>query len=591
MPGNSTVEEIKNRLDIVEFIRSYVPLSPAGKNFKAPCPFHKEKTPSFMVSPERQTWHCFGSCSEGGDIFKFLMKHENLEFYEVLKILAEKAGVELKRISPADQKQFGILYEINESAKNFFKSELEKSPVVLKYLSGRGLKKETTEEFELGFAPNSFDFLTIKLVNAGYDVKDIERAGLNFKSERGNYIDRFRNRVIFPLYNHFGKVVGFSGRIFEQAVNDKRQAASDLAKYINSPETPIFNKSKILYGFHKSKNNIRDEKTAVLVEGQMDFLSVYQDGMKNVVAVSGTALTGDHLKTLKRYADRLILCFDGDEAGFKAAERAVDLAAQNDLNAKILTMKEFKDPAEAVLKSPGKMKELAKEAKEAMEFYFERYLKDNFQFPISGRVDLAEFKKNLRIVLEKIKNIASAVERFHWLKKLSDLIGIKEGVLTEEMERLSSVFKPSQIIGKNAINRQIVQSSTTRRELIAQRLIGLLNFKNEFSLKIENHLDYFPEDYSAILKNLKDESGPKDEKATELLNSISLRFSLEFHNLDEEKLTAEFDELLNQLRLEYLKEKRETLIGLIKEAERQNNETKTASALKEFHEVSRLMML
>ncbi len=587
MPGNSTVEEIKNRLDIVEFIRSYVPLLSAGKNFKAPCPFHKEKTPSFMVSPERQTWHCFGACSEGGDIFKFLMKYENLEFYEALKILAEKAGVELKRISPADQKQFGILYEINESAKDFFKTELERSPAVLKYLLGRGLKKETIDEFEIGFAPNSFDILTVKLVNAGYDVKDIERAGLNFKSERGSYVDRFRNRIVFPIHNHFGKIVGFSARIFGEGNVNEQQ----LAKYINSPETPIFNKSKILYGFYKSKNDIRDEKTAVLVEGQMDFLSVYQDGMKNVIAVSGTALTNDHLKVLKKYADRLILCFDSDEAGFKAAERAVDLAAQNDLNVKILTLKEFKDPAEVVLKSPGRMKKLAGEAKDAMEFYFERYLKNNFQFPVSGGIDLTEFKKNLRIVLEKIKNMASAVERFHWLKELSDLVGIKEGVLTEEMERLGSNVKPSRIIDKNAINRQVVQFPTARIELIAQRLIGLLSFKNEFSSKTEDYIDYFPKDYSAILKNLRGESELNDEKAAELLNSISLRFSLEFHNLDEEKLTAEFGELLNQLRLEYLKEKRETLINLIKEAERQNNETKVTSALKEFHEVSRLMML
>ncbi|MEK7143872.1 MAG: DNA primase [Patescibacteria group bacterium] len=587
MPGNSTVEEIKNRLDIVEFIRSYVPLLSAGKNFKAPCPFHKEKTPSFMVSPERQTWHCFGACSEGGDIFKFLMKYENLEFYEALKILAEKAGVELKRISPADQKQFGILYEINESAKDFFKTELERFPAVLKYLLGRGLKKETIDEFEIGFAPNSFDILTVKLVNVGYDVKDIERAGLNFKSERGSYVDRFRNRIVFPIHNHFGKIVGFSARIFGEGAGSEQQ----LAKYINSPETPIFNKSKILYGFHKSKNDIREEKTAVLVEGQMDFLSVYQDGMKNVIAVSGTALTEDHLRVLKKYADRLILCFDSDEAGFRAAERAVDLAAQNDLNVKILTMKEFKDPAEAVLKSPGRMKKLAEEAKEAMEFYFERYLKNNFQFPVSGSIDLTEFKKNLRIVLEKIKNMASAVERFHWLKELSDLVGIKEGVLTEEMERLGSGIKPSRIIDKNAINRQVVQFPTARIELIAQRLIGLLSFKNEFFSKTENYIDYFPKDYSVILKNLRGESELNDEKAAELLNSISLRFSLEFHNLDEEKLTAEFEELLNQLRLEYLKEKRETLINLIKEAERQNNETKAISALKEFHEVSRLMML
>ena len=187
--------------------------------------------------------------------------------------------------------------------------------------------------------------------------------------------------------------------------------------------------------------------------------------------------------------------------------------------------------------------------------------------------------------------MASAVERFHWLKELSDLVGIKEGVLTEEMERLGSGIKPSRIIDKNAINRQVVQFPTARIELIAQRLIGLLSFKNEFFSKTENYIDYFPKDYSVILKNLRGESELNDEKAAELLNSISLRFSLEFHNLDEEKLTAEFEELLNQLRLEYLKEKRETLINLIKEAERQNNETKAISALKEFHEVSRLMML
>lgn len=209
----SPIQEIKDRLDIVEFIRSYIPLLPAGKNFKAICPFHKEKTPSFMVSPERQTWHCFGACSEGGDIFKFLMKYENLEFYEALKVLAEKAGVELKKISPAEHKQFGVLYEINESAKVFFQKELERSSEAKNYLKGRGLKDETIKEFELGFSSAGFDNLNHYLIKSGYDIKDIERAGLNYKTKQGSYVDRFRNRIMFPIYNHFGKVVGFSGRI------------------------------------------------------------------------------------------------------------------------------------------------------------------------------------------------------------------------------------------------------------------------------------------------------------------------------------------------------------------------------------------
>src|SRR3989344_5357251 len=334
------VEQIKEKLDIVEFIRGYISVQPAGKNFKALCPFHKEKTPSFIISPDRQTWHCFGSCSEGGDIFKFLMKYENLEFYEALKILAEKAGIELRKIAPAEQKQFNILYEINEEAKEFFKKNLnlEGAAEAKKYLLDRGLKKETIEEFELGFASDEWETLSLYLIKKGYSAFDIERAGLAYKNERGGLIDRFRGRIIFPIHNHFGKVIGFSGRILP------RLETPEIGKYINSPETLIFNKSKILYGFYKSKNFIREIKTAVLVEGQMDFLACWQDGVKNIVAVSGTALTIDHLKVLKRQTDQLIFCFDNDEAGLKAAERSIDLANSQDFNVKILTLKEHKDP-------------------------------------------------------------------------------------------------------------------------------------------------------------------------------------------------------------------------------------------------------
>ena len=212
-------EQIKEKLDIVEFIRSYIQIFPAGRNFKAVCPFHKEKTPSFIVSPERQTWHCFGACSEGGDIFKFLMKYENLEFYEALKILAEKAGIEFKKISSFEQRQFDVLYDINDSARNFFKNNLRVNKEALEYLQSRGLREETIEEFELGFALPDFDKLTLYLLKSGFAVKDIERAGINFKTEKGSYVDRFRGRIMFPIFSHTGKNIGFSARILTRFAN------------------------------------------------------------------------------------------------------------------------------------------------------------------------------------------------------------------------------------------------------------------------------------------------------------------------------------------------------------------------------------
>ena len=582
------IEQIKEKLDIAEFVRSYISLHPAGKNFKALCPFHKEKTPSFIVSPERQTWHCFGACSEGGDIFKFLMKYENLEFHEALKILAEKAGVELKRISPADQKQFGVLYEINEAAKEFFISQLaEKTNIEAnKYLDNRGLKPETIKEFELGLAPDKWDSLAVYLIKKGYSAADIERAGLIFKNERGNLIDRFRNRIMFPIYNNFGKTIGFSGRILPQF------ETPETGKYVNSPETLIFNKSKILYGFHKTKNHIRDKKITVAVEGQMDFLMAYQDGVKNAVAISGTALTADHLKVLKRLADEIIFCFDNDEAGLKAAERGIDLANQQDFSVKLLVIENYKDPAEIIQKSPGLLLKLLDEAKSAMEFYFDRYLNKQLTTnnqQLTTKINLSEFKKNIRIVLLKIKNLASAIEQAHWLKELSSKIGVKEDVLLEELSQL----KKSNL-SENALRQLAPIKQTfapTRRDLIAERLIGLLMLNENFLSIISDHFVYLPNDYLMIIESVKNRQKPNEERLLEKLNLISLRSSAE-SSLDEEKIKNELNELLRQLKTEYLKEKRSELAELIKKTENAKGvgqEKEISIALEEFDRVSKLI--
>ncbi len=580
---NSPVQEIKERLDIVEFIRSYIPLLPAGKNFKANCPFHKEKTPSFMVSPERQTWHCFGACNEGGDIFKFLMKHDNLEFYEALRVLAEKAGIELKKISPAEHRQFGILYDINNSAKDFFKKKLLQSKSAVGYLKERGLKKETIEEFELGLAPDAFDDLTVNLIKAGYDIKDIERAGLNFKTEKGNYVDRFRGRLIFPIYDSFGKVVAFSGRISPRLQKEK----PELAKYVNSPETPIFNKSRVLYGFHISKSDIRRSRTAVLMEGQMDFLMAYQDGVKNAVATSGTALTFNHVNILKCVVDELVMSFDNDEAGLKAAESAIDLAGAADLNVKLLILKDYKDPAEAVQNSPGYLLEALGKTNPAMEFYFNRYLIDKEK---SG---LTEFKKKIRTVLTKIKNLASSVEKNYWIKELSLRTKIDEKSLSEELD----MIKTKGVFGMIAAEepRGFVSEekrALSRTELIAQRLISLAATREEFASGMKNHIAYLPEDYSAVLKRIIDKKSKPDnwgETLEELFNIIILRSSFELSVLDEEKIKEEFEELLLQLEKEYIKGKKEKLTSFIKEAEMKGEEKKVNSALKEFDEVVKMM--
>ena len=532
------IEQIKDKIDIVEFIRSYIPLSPAGKNFKALCPFHKEKTPSFIISPERQTWHCFGSCSEGGDVFKFLMKYENLEFYEALKILAEKAGVELKKTSPMEQRQFEILYEINDAAKDFFILQLadEKNKEALEYLYDRGLKKETIEEFELGFAPQGFDQLTLVLIKKGFAVKDIERAGLNFKTEKGNYVDRFRNRIMFPIHNHFGKTIGFSGRIM-----------------------PKFD------------------------TGQMDFLMAHQDGVKNTAAVSGTALTPDHLKTLRRQTENLVFCFDNDEAGFKAAERSIDLANSLDFSVKILTLDEYKDPAEVAAKKPGILANLIKKSESAMEFYFSRYLSEGKE-----KKDLSEFKKNLRIILEKIKNLASPIEQSHWLKELSLKTGVKEEALADEMKQLKLINRLSGLDAGQPINRQIIQLNS-RRETIIQRLIGLMMVKDEWRNQMKNYLNYLPNDYLAIAESLINRTKLKDERLLNLLNLISLRSSFEFQNFEEEKINFEYQELLGHLHSEYFKEKREEMTKLLKEAEKSEDEEKISSILKEFDEISKII--
>ena len=306
---DNNIEKIKERVDIVDLISSYLKLQKAGVNYKAKCPFHNEKTPSFSVSPERQVWHCFG-CGKGGDQFTFVQEIEGADFPEALRILARRAGVELEHFDRSLQNEKTRLLEICELASTFFEKQLWHSNAgakVLAYLKDRGVEESSVREFQLGYAPDSWDSLSAFLKSRGYGEQEIFNAGLSVKKETGGYYDRFRSRITFPVLDINGQTVGFTGRDFDSGKKEDREIK--LAKYVNTPQTLIYDKSRVIYGLDKAKTEIRKKDKCVVVEGNMDVILSRQAGAENVVASSGTALTEQHLKTIKRYTNNLALCF------------------------------------------------------------------------------------------------------------------------------------------------------------------------------------------------------------------------------------------------------------------------------------------
>lgn len=549
-------QQIKEKLDIVEIVRGYITLIPAGKNFKAVCPFHKEKTPSFIVSPDRQTWHCFGQCNEGGDVISFVMKYENVEFYEALKELAEKAGVELRQFNPAQEKEFGVLYDINEAAGKFYEQHYENSKEAKDFLRSRGVQEETREQFGIGFAPNEKDSLAVYLIHAGYAAGDIERAGLVFKTERGTYMDRFRGRIMFPLRNTFGKTVAFSGRILPQYENE------NTGKYINSPETPIFNKSRLLYAFDTAKQEIRKAKRAIVVEGQMDLIMLFQEGIRNVVATSGTALTQFHLNSIKKITDELILGFDTDEAGKTATERAIDMAHLEDFNVKIFSVPEGKDAAEFIQKNPGRIRtHMDHNLQNPFDFYFETFFANQYK---------DDTKRATRALLQKILMLASPIDQNAWLKSLSAKTGLPDRVLYDEL----GMIKKNRSVNpeKGSIRQEPDAIAKGRLEKIAERIelicIAYPNLRGE----TESFSVFFPKQ-------------PFEAKTAGLLEMQS---SIEFDERDEEAGLHEIRFLLKELKNEFLKTEGERLISEIKFAEQEKDERKKERLLKEFDETSKL---
>ena len=568
---SDSVKEIKTKINIADFIRSYVTLAGAGKHFKGLCPFHAEKTPSFIVSPERQSWHCFG-CDIGGDVFSFLMKYENIEFYEALKILAERAGIELRHTNPENYRQFGVLYDIIRDAVIYYKSELERNTSAINYLHSRGLKDETIEGFDLGVSGSGYDNLLRHLVALRYDINDAVRAGLIYRNERGLFQDRFRNRLMFSICNGFGKPVAFTARILPAFDN------GEVGKYINSPETPLFIKSKFFYGLNKSKKIIRDAGKMFIVEGPMDMIMSWKDGVRNGVESMGTALTSDHMKIIERHADTCIMSFDNDPAGSAAGEKALDLAAAHDINAEVCTIRDYKDPADLVANKPGALHEFVAHTKPAIEFYFEKYLGKGHE------------KKNIRSVLAKIALMKSPLDRSRAMKELSRLTNIEEQVLIEEMGMLNietSEQKPME-------QKPHEHSPLTRKDSIAERIISLAYARRDPVVceDIKSFLSSSSQELiNIVFSGLMGDSPPPSPSSLEfhgilvkneaVMDRIAHRAGLEASR-ESEEIDEEIQELKKQLRGEYYKEKRAALTEAIRSAEKRGDETALEEALREL---------
>ncbi len=465
------VEQIKDRLNIVDVVSMYVKLDPAGKNMKGKSPFTNERTPSFFVSPDKGLYHCF-STGKGGDIFTFIQEMEGLDFKGALRVLAERAGVKLGPVDVKAADQRDRLYEITELATEIFEKGLSNSPEALQYLRDRGVEEKTIKDFRIGYVPLGWRFLYEELSKKFSDA-DIILAGLGKKTEKGIY-DTFRDRIMFPIMDTAGRPIAFSGRI----LHDDGKSG----KYVNSPDTPLFNKSDVLFGLDKAKNFIRKYNFTILVEGQFDVVMMHQAGLRNTVGVSGTALADslggtsgvNNLGLVKRLSNNLVLAFDADSAGIKAAKRSAHIGLKLGMDVKVVSIPGAKDPAEFI-KESGKESfgAVLREAKHIIEFETEK-IKE-------GAKDERAMGNSIRAeVLPEIAALGSEIEKSYFIKKVSDMTGIDETVLWKDLEKVNIP------LGSSGDVEVATKKESNRASGIERKIMGIYFAKpDDSSIKSE----------------------------------------------------------------------------------------------------------
>ncbi len=453
---HSPVDQIKERLSIVDVVGSYIKLEPAGINMKARCPFHNERTPSFFVSPARGSFHCFG-CAKGGDMFTFVQDIEGLDFSGALKLLAARAGVELTTsFSKKTEDENEILYRILDDAATYFENNLEEYFQGKEYLRSRGISNDSVAKFRIGYAKDEWRSLLNFLVAKKYTPEDIEKVGLIIKSEKGFY-DRFRGRIMFPISDRQGRIIAFSGRMYPPTQDER------VAKYVNSPETILYNKSLALYGYDKAKQSILKSKRAVVVEGQMDLVLAHQAGTTETVAVSGTALTDQHLSLIKRFCDVIILCFDSDAAGINAVSKSTEKALAQGFDVRAVHLPMGMDPADMIREDSTKWESALRSSSHVIDFFL--------QVIMEKEKDIRTVRREVsQKILPYVATISDRIDRAHFIHEIAKKIELTTDVITQEVDRIDRVGSPSMVPLKSIDPPESVRE---RQEILKEEIAGI----------------------------------------------------------------------------------------------------------------------
>lgn len=566
------VEEIKSRLDIVQVIGESVPLKKAGRNFKGLCPFHKEKSPSFMVNPERQSYHCFG-CGEGGDVFEFVMKREAADFPEALRMLAQRAGVELKGFDSKASKAKQRLFEANGQAATYFEAALAHTTgkVAQDYLQERGISAGTATQFRMGYAPDDYDALVKALTKKGFTTKELEEAGLVVSGGRGPYA-RFRGRLMIPIADGSGVIRGFTGRVLDPDAK--------TAKYVNTPDTSVYHKGKLVFALDLAKQAVINADAIVMVEGQMDVITAHQAGTANVVATSGTALTEEQLRQMLRYTKTIVLALDNDEAGHQALLRTIELVGDREAELKAVDLGDAKDPDDLISKDPKAWATALKEAPPVVDYLITAALRDR-----KPPYDRAAIKAVLDAVLPALA-YRPGIDQDFYTEQLATTLGVEKSSVKVRMAAPKTIQK---VRGESAEGAPPPRPQKTPEELVAERMIGLVAITPKLTLKLAK-LDprIFPETYREAATELK--SGYNEltvDKGTQSLIDVCAMAVSEYEPMSTDERAGEFDRLYDRLKTLWIKRHQPKLLAAIKRAETGGNVDRRNQLMDEYMTITK----
>ncbi|RKY42692.1 MAG: DNA primase [Candidatus Makaraimicrobium thalassicum] len=566
------IDRILDRLDIVEVVSGYIQLKKTGRNFKANCPFHNEKTPSFVVSPDKQIYHCFG-CGAGGNVINFVMKYESMDFPEAVEVLAARSGVDLPKYKKNTGEGSSLsagLYEINKIAALFYQNSLrgEKGKKPFEYLKKRGIDTGTLDEFRIGYAPAGWETFRKYCEAKNIPADVLRKAGLTVPGEkgRGDY-DRFRNRITFPIFNERGHIVAFGGRVMDDS----------LPKYINSPETAIYTKGNVLYGLNFSRKSIRETGSAVIVEGYMDVIIPFQRGITNIVAASGTALTQGQISMLRKYTNTAVMVFDADKAGESASLRGLDILVENGMDIRIATLPEGEDPDSFVRKN-GKesFENIVNAAKGLFDYKLDILIERSGIRDIGGIVDE---------MLPTISKVGSAVIQSDYLKRLAERLGIHEASLRYEMGKVRPDYS-YRYASESNVDRKSRNYRSSEIHLLGLAILGRDKF---FRIQDELRLDMFRDrSVRKIIRLLGDlfNGGEKDINPGKLLSRLEKDEDAKtavVQALAKMEITQDVDKALDDcifcIRRENREDELKELTSRLKEAQQSNNNTEMRELL------------